>query len=115
MKNKNTIKIGAIAAGLALVVSCGTTKEQVEETPQPAQREQPSVIEILTDMDEDKDGRISENEAKGPLKENFVGIDTDHDGFLSVEELQNAPKPEAKPTEGRPPQGGRPQGGPPRN
>lgn len=115
MKNKNKMKIGAIAAGLVVIVSCGSAKEQTEETPQQVQREQPSVIEILTDMDEDKDGRISESEAKGPVKDDFYRIDTDRDGFLSVDELKNAPKPERKSTEGRPPQGGRPQGGPPRN
>ncbi len=45
-------------------------------------------------MDANNDGKLSESEVKGPLKKDFSKIDTNDDGFLTVEELEKAPKPE---------------------
>jgi len=53
----------------------------------------PSAKEILKQMDDNKDGKLSEAEVKGPLKEDFNKIDTDEDGFISKKELEKAPKP----------------------
>ena len=71
---------------------------------------QPSVEEIFAQMDANKDGKISKEEARGPLQNDFVKIDTNKDGFISKEELEKAPKPNR---EGGPQGGGRPQGPPP--
>ncbi|RFC53863.1 EF-hand domain-containing protein [Brumimicrobium aurantiacum] len=38
-------------------------------------------------MDTDKDGKLSESEVKGPLAKEFATIDTDENGFLTLEEL----------------------------
>ena len=39
-------------------------------------------------MDTDKDGKLSKNEVKGPLKQDFNSIDTNKDGFISKSELE---------------------------
>ncbi len=56
-------------------------------------QEPPSVDEIFKQMDKDEDGKLSKNEIKGPLKNDFAKIDTNEDGFLSKEEVEKAPKP----------------------
>lgn len=43
---------------------------------------------ILNRMDTNKDGKISKDEARGPLAENFDKIDTNKDGFIDREELR---------------------------
>ena len=47
-------------------------------------------------MDKNEDGKLSKDEIKGPLKEDFSKVDTDEDGFITEEEFKNAPKPERK-------------------
>jgi Ca2+-binding EF-hand superfamily protein len=51
-------------------------------------------------MDTNEDGKLSKDEVKGPLANDFSKIDTNNDGFISKKELEKAPKPR---------QGGRPQ------
>lgn len=41
-------------------------------------------------MDKDEDGKLSKEEIKGSLKNDFAKIDTDKDGFLSREEVKKA-------------------------
>ncbi len=53
----------------------------------------PTVDEIFSQMDVDEDGKLSEKEVRGPLKNEFKKIDSDEDGFISREELEKAPKP----------------------
>jgi hypothetical protein len=43
----------------------------------------------MSRFDANGDNKISESEAKGPLKENFSGLDTNKDGFISSDELKN--------------------------
>ena len=65
--------------------------------PPPGQGEQgppPGVEEIFAQMDSNKDGKLSIEEVKGPLKNDFSKIDTNGDGFISKEELEKAPKPD---------------------
>ena len=73
------------------------------QTHQPPQDGQgpPSGEQLIADMDTDGDGKLSEDEVKGPLKNDFDNVDTDGDGYLTEEEIDNAPKPEK-------PQGGKP-------
>ena len=47
-------------------------------------------------MDANDDGKLAKDEVKGPLKDSFSKIDTDEDGFISKEEFEKAPKPEAR-------------------
>ncbi|KAA5821949.1 YHYH protein [Algibacter amylolyticus] len=69
----------------------------------PGQR--PSATDIIKQMDANKDGKLSETEAKGPLADDFSKVDANKDGFISKEELAKGQKQNK---EGR--QGGRPQG-----
>lgn len=61
----------------------------------------PSVEEIFKQMDANKDGKLSIDEVKGPIKNDFSKIDIDGDSFITKEELQKTPKPDRN----RPPQG----------
>jgi Ca2+-binding EF-hand superfamily protein len=45
---------------------------------------------MLDRFDVNKDGKISKEEAKGKLAENFDRLDTNKDGFLDKEELRRA-------------------------
>ncbi|MGJ8550243.1 EF-hand domain-containing protein [Winogradskyella wichelsiae] len=56
----------------------------------------PTFSELIKKMDANDDGKLSEDEVKGPLKDQFSTIDTDEDGFITEEEFKNAPKPERK-------------------
>ena len=48
---------------------------------------------MFTEMDANNDGRLAKLEVKGRLLENFDSIDTDGNGYISKEEMKNAPKP----------------------
>lgn len=52
----------------------------------------PKAQKIMNKMDKDKDGKISNYEAKGRLKKHFGKIDTNNDGFLTFDELTNKQK-----------------------
>ncbi len=59
-------------------------------------KKRPTFSELVEKMDENKDGKISLEEVKGPLKEHFTSIDTDEDGFMSEEEFKAMPKPKGR-------------------
>lgn len=106
MKYQNIIKVGILSLVLALFVGCGASQNQKENTKgqEPKGDKRPSVTELLSKMDTNKDGKLSESEVDGPLKNDFSKIDTDKDGFITVAEFNKAPKPQG---------GGQQQGGPP--
>ena len=84
-------------AGILLAVviftaaSCKTAK--VADAANPQQRGQPSATEIIAQMDANRDGKLSKEEAKGPLLTDFSKIDSNSDGFLTKTEIEAAPKP----------------------
>lgn len=45
---------------------------------------------LMKELDADKDGQISRDEAKGRIKEHFDRLDLDKDGYISREELRQA-------------------------
>jgi Ca2+-binding EF-hand superfamily protein len=47
------------------------------------------VTQILERMDTNKDGKISKDEARGPIAENFERIDTNKDGYIDKDELRS--------------------------
>ncbi|MFC6269673.1 EF-hand domain-containing protein [Frigoriflavimonas asaccharolytica] len=97
MNFSKELKTGAITLGFLLLgtfVSAQSTQEK-----KGGQKMTPT--ESMEKLDANKDGKLSEKEAKGFFKENFAKIDTDKDGFLSIKELEKAPKPEGR-GEGRP-------------
>lgn len=104
---KNLKLITAIVT-VALFVSCKSSSE-TENQSRNSQRQrggQPNAEQLISEMDADKDGKLSEAEVKGPLKNDFSTIDTDEDGYLSKTEIENAPKPERQGGgEGRPSRG----------
>lgn len=60
------------------------------------QKTPPTFSELVKEMDANEDGKLSEEELKGPLKDNFDTIDTDEDGFITEEEFDKAPKPKGR-------------------
>ncbi len=45
-------------------------------------------------MDANKDSKLSKDEVKGPLAQDFDNLDTNKDGFLTKEEMANIkPRP----------------------
>jgi Ca2+-binding EF-hand superfamily protein len=93
---RSTIIIASLFTIASLTISCKSTSEVTEKTGQKRGGDRPNVETIFTEMDANKDGKISKSEAKGPLAEEFSKIDSNNDGFISKEELKNAPKPERK-------------------
>lgn len=88
-----TLKITITAAVFALLftgISYGQSTQRGEK------KERPTFAKLLEEMDANEDGKLAASEVKGPIKDNFVKIDTDEDGFISEEEFKKAPKPERK-------------------
>jgi len=88
------MKRNIIKAGILFIAM--TTFSVAEMKAQNSKKERPSYEEILEDMDADEDGKLSKDEAKGPLNDHFDEIDKDEDGYITEEEFENAPKPNGK-------------------
>ncbi|WP_040254004.1 EF-hand domain-containing protein [Psychroserpens mesophilus] len=56
----------------------------------------PTFEQLLKEMDANEDSKLSKDEVKGPLKDEFDKVDTDEDGFITEEEFKKAPKPKRK-------------------
>jgi Ca2+-binding EF-hand superfamily protein len=95
---RKIISGGFIMMMAIIISSCSSSKKTADNV------NMPGIDEIFSQMDADKDGKLSKEEVKGPLQNDFSKIDTNSDGFITKEELAKAPKPN------RPPQG---QQGPP--
>lgn len=72
----------------------GGPQGQMQTQNQPQRGDRPNLTEIFTMMDTDKDQKISKAEVKGPLQQDFSRIDSNNDGFLTVDELQKAAPPQ---------------------
>jgi hypothetical protein len=75
------------------VVQRGHDRNQRNEN---TRGETPDVSQIFKDLDVNKDGKLSQAEVKGPLKEQFNTADLNKDGFLSKEEIEKSPKPQQR-------------------
>lgn len=93
MKTKG-LKLAMIGVAISLFASCKMNAQNSGGERQ--SKERPTVAEIFKQMDKNEDGKLSKEEIKGPLKNDFAKIDSNEDGFLSKEELEKAPKPERK-------------------
>jgi hypothetical protein len=56
-------------------------------------KKRPVPEEVMQKLDANKDNKISKEEAKGPLKKNFEKVDNNKDGYITLVEIKNAPKP----------------------
>lgn len=86
MKNA-ILKTAVVTAGM-LLLSTITANAQTPD-------QKPSVDAIFEKMDANKDGKLAADELVGPLSEKFATIDADADGFITKEEMESAPAPEA--------------------
>ena len=71
-------------------MSCKSS-ENTAETKSNEQRESggvPNVTELIKEMDANGDGKLSKEEVKGPLAEDFSKIDTNEDGVIDLDELE---------------------------
>lgn len=105
MKKLIITALSFVALNFALS-SCANKKPETTKV-------SPQIERIFTEMDANKDGKLSIKEVKGPLQSNFLKIDADGDGFLSKEEVAEAAPKEGN-AQGRPPGGQGGQGRPPR-
>ena len=56
----------------------------------------PQFDQLLKEMDSNNDGKLSKDEAKGGLVDDFDRVDVNKDGFVTKEEMENAPKREGR-------------------
>ena len=82
MKNKIAFCLIFLSVGFS---SCAQERGK-EQKP-------PTIEELFSDLDSNKDEKLSKKEVKGPIKDDFDKIDVNKDGFLTKEELKKAPKP----------------------
>lgn len=59
----------------------------------------PKFSDLLSQMDKNKDGKLSKTEIAGPLKNDFTKVDKNKDGFITEAEFKLAPPP--KPPRGQ--------------
>jgi len=90
MKTNKIKTIGVTALFTIVLMAAGQTSFAQDKP----QKERPTFEKLLGDMDANEDGKLSQDEVKGRLKENFDKVDADSDGFVTKEEFDNAPKPE---------------------
>lgn len=83
-------KIVLTMFALTLIFSCKTNQENKER--QQPDGERPTSSQLISEMDADKDGKLSMDEVKGPIANDFENIDSDSDNFISLEELDKAEK-----------------------
>ena len=93
MTNK-TMKLGIYLGIIGILFSCNLSAQQEKKGDR---KGPPSFEKILEKMDENEDGKISKEEAKGPLEKHFDKIDLNEDGLLTEEEFEKAPKPKRGP------------------
>jgi len=87
-------------------MSCKSHKEDNKKQPE-QKGQRPSPTQLISELDSNSDNKLSKNEAKGPLINDFSKIDANNDGFLTAKELENAPMPSPR-GQGKRDQGNRP-------
>ncbi|MEO1031368.1 MAG: EF-hand domain-containing protein [Bacteroidota bacterium] len=89
-----SLKLGFLTGALALMFVLDVNAQQ--DRSERERREPPTFAQLLEKLDEDKDGKLSKKEVKGPLKDHFDKVDLDEDGFITEEEFKKAPKPKRR-------------------
>lgn len=86
---------------LSTLMACSSSKDtavanestEVRGERGPRKGGKPDIDKMFAEMDANDDGRLAKIEAKGRLVEDFDRIDADGDGYVTKEEMQNAPRP----------------------
>ncbi len=78
MKRWTALTLGVVALLLATVALAAETPSRPSATPE----------DLIRMFDRDGDGRISREEAPERMRQRWDQIDTDHDGFITPEELK---------------------------
>lgn len=60
-------------------------------------RQRPSSEQLMNRMDSNNDGKLAKDEVMGPLQNDFDQLDTNSDGYLTIEELEKAKPPNGRP------------------
>ena len=95
---KKTIRTLIIGASV-LFVSCASQNDQSQSGSGGQRRSggqggAPNFSQLLSQMDANKDGKLSKSEVKGRLANDFSRIDSNSDGFITENEMENAPRPQ---------------------
>lgn len=85
---KNIVKTLAFSA-----LFFGFTQAKAQMKKQEAALEKVSIENVLAQMDENKDEKISFEEAQGPMKLHFNKLDANKDGFLTADEIKDKKVP----------------------
>lgn len=97
MKNIKLIAVVGIALIMLGASSCrSNNKSHKNRTSQNQQRrmgQRKTPAQIIANMDRNNDGKLSADEVRGRLKNDFAKVDTNGDGFLTKAEIANAPRP----------------------
>lgn len=98
MTIKNILLASFVACILIGSASCRSKRTVVNNSNNTNNRQDPNgqrrtPAQMIAQMDANKDGRLALAETKGRLRENFSTIDTDNNGFISLQELKAAPRP----------------------
>lgn len=75
---------------MATTIAFGSTTVQ---PPKVQGQAPPKPAELIKQMDKNNDGKLELSEVKGPLQKDFPKVDLNKDGFITLEELEKAPKP----------------------
>lgn len=91
--NTKFLTILAFAISIS-IVACKSNEQATRDNSSNQRGKGPmSVDQIFETMDTNNDDKLSKDEAKGPIANDFSSIDTDEDGFITKTELEAAPKP----------------------
>jgi len=95
---RTTVKIVLFLFITMLSISCKTKAQSTDTNGEKREQKRPngprpSVKEIFAKLDTNKDEKLGKAEVKGPLQRDFKKIDSNGDGFITKQELANAPKP----------------------
>ncbi len=89
------MKIKLIAVGILVIGSLGcSAQNDAQAQERDGQRGKRDPQEVFTKFDANKDGQLEKSEVKGKLAKRFTQIDADNNGYITMAELEAAPRPQ---------------------
>mgnify|MGYP001945331099 CR=1 FL=1 len=92
-RRKNVLRTAGLVLGMILFISNSAFAQSENNKDR---KKPPTFEQLLEKMDANEDGKLSQKEVKGPLKDHFAEVDGNEDGFITEEELKKAPRPKGK-------------------